>query len=81
MLTFLIAAAFIVWTAFILATDDDQVRKFVAFYALLAAITLLFVPAWHIAPGSYAMISLVMYALWEAGRWLNACALRHGEKS
>lgn len=69
------------WTATILVMSDDQVRKFGAFYALLSAITLLFVPAWHVAPGSYAMISLVLYALWEAGRWLNAWALRHGEKS
>lgn len=68
------------WTAFILVMSNNQVRKFVAFYALLAAITLLVVPSWHVAPGSYAMISLVLYALWEAGRWLNAWALRQQVK-
>ena len=80
MLSFTIATFFIVWTVAVLALSENAVRRFIAFYALLAAIAVMLAPAIHVAPGYWGVISLCLYAFVEAGNWLNAWALRQQVK-
>jgi hypothetical protein len=80
MLSFLIGSAFIIWTVGVLVLSGDAVRRFIAFYALLAAIAVMFSPTIHVPPGSWGVISLALYAFVELGNWLNAWALRNGAK-
>jgi len=81
MLGFLIGSIFVIWTVGVLCLSGDPIRRFIAFYAFLAAVAVLFSPAIHVPPGSWGVISLVLYAFVEMGNWLNAWALRQQVKS
>ena len=80
MLSFLIGSISVAWTVGVLCLSDDAVRRFIAFYALLAAVTVMFSPAINVPPGSWGVISLVLYAFVDLGNWLSAWALHQQVK-
>ena len=80
MLSFLIATTFVIWTVGVLCVSDDAIRKSLAFYALFAAIVVMFSPTISVPPGSWGVISLALYAFLEAGSWLNDWAQRQQVK-